>query len=221
MKQTHTILGGKIRIYRRETGDNWYCAARFNGKNFRKSIKSDSLKLAKEVAEDWYFDLRDKNRRGEILTEKTFKDAADRFFYEYEVLTEGERNERWVKDHYRRLNMHLLPFFGDMGLSTINAGTAQGYRIQRLKPDEGKRVPSRSTLHHEIVTLRLVPKGAVRHGWLQAVPDMSQPYKASSKVVHRAWFSPEEYKSLYEATRKNIKTARNSKNKDCRSSDLI
>jgi integrase len=30
---------------------------------------------------------------------------------------------------------------------------------------------------------------------------MSAPYKTSGKVVHRAWFSPEEYKRLYEATR--------------------
>jgi integrase len=31
---------------------------------------------------------------------------------------------------------------------------------------------------------------------------MSVPYKTSGKIVHRAWFSPEEYKKLYEATRK-------------------
>jgi integrase len=31
---------------------------------------------------------------------------------------------------------------------------------------------------------------------------MSAPYRASAKISHRAWFSPEEYKQLYEATRK-------------------
>ena len=31
---------------------------------------------------------------------------------------------------------------------------------------------------------------------------MAASYKASGKIVHRAWFSPEEYKKLYEATRK-------------------
>lgn len=30
---------------------------------------------------------------------------------------------------------------------------------------------------------------------------MSAPYKASGKVRHRAWFSPQEYKRFYEATR--------------------
>ena len=65
--------------------------------------------------------------------------------------------------------------------------------------------PSRSTLHHEIVTLRLVLKTAYRHGWLKHVPDISAPFRSSNKVSHRAWFSPQEYKQLYEATRARTK----------------
>jgi len=83
-----------------------------------------------------------------------------------------------------------------MGLSTITAATVQDYRIHRLKQENGGKVPSRSTLHHEMVTLRLVMKTAVRHRWLAHLPDLSEPYRASNKVVHRAWFSPEEYKLL-------------------------
>jgi integrase len=49
--------------------------------------------------------------------------------------------------------------------------------------------------------LRLVLKTAHRYGWIDAVPDISPPYKTSSKIAHRAWFSPDEYKMLYEATR--------------------
>ena len=67
--------------------------------------------------------------------------------------------------------------------------------------------PSKSTMSHEIVTLRQVLKTAVRHGWLDRLPDLSMPYKSAGKVSHRAWFSPDEYKQLYEATRKNIKDA--------------
>ncbi len=62
--------------------------------------------------------------------------------------------------------------------------------------------PARSTLHHEIITLRHVLKTAERHGWLKYLPDISPPYKSSPKIMHRAWFSPEEYKQLYEATRR-------------------
>ena len=57
---------------------------------------------------------------------------------EYEILTEGQRNERWVQDHYRRIRSYLMPHFGKMALSQINAGTVQDYRVSRLKPVEGK-----------------------------------------------------------------------------------
>lgn len=54
--------------------------------------------------------------------------------------------------------------------------------------------PARNTLHNETVTLRMVLRTAVNHGWLSHVPDISTPYRASAKVEHRAWFSPGEYK---------------------------
>jgi integrase len=57
-------------------------------------------------------------------------------------------------------------------------------------------------MHQEIVTLRQIFKTALRHGWVDHLPDLSAPYRASAKISHRAWFSPEEYKQLYEATRK-------------------
>ena len=68
--------------------------------------------------------------------------------------------------------------------------------------------PSAVTLRMEIVTLRQVLKTANRQGWLPFLPDLSAPYKTSGKVSHRAWFSPEEYKRLYEATRDRAKSAK-------------
>jgi integrase len=50
-----------------------------------------------------------------------------------------------------------------------------------------------------------VLKTAHRHGWLPFVPDLSPPYKTSGKITHRAWFSPTEYRQLYEATRGRAK----------------
>ena len=208
MTEIHRILGDKVRVYQRDGTPLWYCSTYLAGKNRRASTKEQSLAKAKDFAEDWFFSLLEKNRSGEILGEKTFKYAAERFMHEYEALTVGERNPRWVKDHYRRVTMHLIPFFGEMGLSQVGAGAVQDYRIFRTKVEEGKKLPSRSTLHHETVTLRLVLKTAVRHGWLKHLPDISAPYKSSGKVVHRAWFSPDEYKTLYEATRKNMQQAK-------------
>lgn len=207
MTTSHTLMGGKLHVYRRENSRFWQCATYLGGRNQRVSTKEESLALAKEFAEDWYLELRGKHRRGELKNEKTFREAAAQFEREYEIITQGERNPVYVEGHKTRLRLHLNPFFGDMGLSEITPGQVQEYRIHRREKwiEERGKPPARNTLHQEIVTLRQVLKTANRHGWLQHLPDMSEPYRASGKISHRAWFSPEEYKKLYEATRARAK----------------
>jgi integrase len=100
------------------------------------------------------------------------------------------------------------PIFGPMALSEITAGKVQEYRIHRRKLAIEKRgkPPSRTAMHHDTVAIRQVLKTAMRHNWMSALPDLSQPYKTWGKVTHRGWFSPEEYHQLYEATRRRAQT---------------
>jgi len=211
MPEKHTILGGKVHVYRRGNSSRWQCATYLAGKNRRVSTKEDSLGKAKDFAEDWYLELRGKARNGEIRDEKTFREAAVQFEREYQIITEGQRNAEYVLGHSTRLRLHLLPFFGDMGLSEITPGQIQEYRIHRHEEavKEYGKPPARSTMHQEIVVLRQTLKAAVRHRWLDRLPDLSEPYRASGKISHRAWFSPEEYKKLYEATRRRARSPKN------------
>ena len=215
MTEKHKIMGGKVHVYRRERSRYWQCSTFLDGRNWRTSTKEDSLSRAKDFAEDWYLGLRGKKVLGQLKHEKTFKHAADQFLKEYEVITLGERSPIYVDNSKRRLKNYLIPFFGDKGLSEITAGMVQEYRVFRqtnsvtrynckdenCEPKE-YGAPSRSTIHQEIVTLRQVLKTALRHGWLTHLPDMSTPYKTAGKITHRAWFSPDEYKRFYEATRR-------------------
>jgi len=215
MPEKHTILGGKVHVYRRDNSSLWQCSTYLAGKNRRVSTKEDGLAKAKDFAEDWYLGLRGKVRNGEITSEKTFREAAVQFEREYQIITEGQRNAEYVQGHSARLRVHLVPFFGDMGLSEITPGQIQEYRIHRHEEavkDHGKP-PARSTMHQEIVVLRQTLKAAVRHRWLDRLPDLSEPYRASGKVSHRAWFSPEEYKQLYEATRRRARAPKNARYK--------
>ena len=211
MTETHTIMGGKVHVYKRENSSVWQCSSYLAGKNRRQSTKEESLSKAKEIAEDWYLGLRGKLRSGEIKTEKTFRDASAQFLREYDIITQGQRSKIYVEGQHWRSRVHLVPFFGDMGLSEITAGQVQEYRIHRLEKAMAKRgkPPARNTMHQEIVTLRQTLKTAVRHGWLDHLPDLSEPYGASTKISHRAWFSPQEYKKLYEATRKRARDPKN------------
>lgn len=205
---THDILGGKVKVYRRPESAVWQCSAQVLGKRMRTSTKERSLVTAKSFAEDWYLTLQGKVHAGEVIYEKTFAEAAKQFEHEYEIITESQRNARYVVDHMRRLRLHLVPFFGAKGLSEITPGLVQEYRVFRKKGETTGRIPSRSTMHHEIVTLRQVMKTAVRHNWIAYLPDYTPPYRSSGKVQHRAWFSPEEYKALYEHTRAKVKNAK-------------
>ena len=202
MTAHHVVMRGNLNLYKR-AGRFWQCSTYLDGKNHRKSTKEESFERAKDIAEDWFLELKGKQRVGETIGEKTFREAAEQFLREYEIITEGRRNAQYVEGHGRRLKLHLLPFFGRMGVSQITAGKLQEYRIYRRENTmaESEKAPSRSTLHQEIVCLRQVLKTAVRHGWLQHLPDLSEPFRSSEKISHRAWFSPEEYRTLYEATR--------------------
>src|SRR5450755_1341507 len=99
MAEQHTILGGKVYVYRRPNSSRWQCSSFFAGKNRRTSTKEESLSKAKEVAEDWYLQLRGKLRTGEIKTEKTFDEASEQFMREYEIITQGQRSKMYIKGH--------------------------------------------------------------------------------------------------------------------------
>jgi integrase len=220
---SHVMMGGMLQLYRRDNSRFWQCSASVGGKQRRASTKEDSLALAKQIAEDWYLELRGKARAGLLKSEKTFRQAAEQFHKEYEIITEGQRSPRWVEGHRGRLCLHLTPFFGDYGVSEVTAGKLQEYQVHRATtPPVGKlpRASRGQSLRHtprfvirnwrphpslQHTRLRrgapFTTRSAIRHGWLDHLPDLSPPYRTQGKIVHRPWFSPAEYKQLYEATR--------------------
>ncbi len=216
--ERHRILGDKVILYRRSEGGSWHYYTFLKGREWRRSTKEKSLGKARDIATDWYMELCAKDHFGELKTGKTLTQAAKIFETEYEATTRGHRSPKWVQGHKDRLRLHLLPYFGDKIVSEFTSGTAQEYRVHRMtKPenwDEENKIgekgevrpwkpPARNTLHNEVVTLSMVLKAARRHKWIEQVPDLSDPYRRQSKVEHRPWFTPKEYKQLYEATRKN------------------
>ena len=222
--ERHKILGDKVALYRRSDTGPWHCYTFLKGQEWRQSTKERSLARAKDIAEDWYFELCAKDRYGELKTGKTFAEVAAVFEKEYEAITRGRRSPKWVQGHKDRIRLHLLPFFGDKIVPEITSGAAQEYRVHRMseperpatndKKTDGAEVkpwkpPARNTIHNEIVTLSMVLKTAQRHQWLEQVPDLSDPYRRQSKVEHRPWFTPNEYKQLYEATRRNAANPKN------------
>lgn len=208
------LIGSKVQIYRRGKGLHWHCSASVDGKQHRVSTKLKNLEQAQVFAKNWYVTLEAKHLAGVLDTGPTFKKAADMFQKEYGVITEGQRSAKWTEGHELRLRVHLLPFFGDLPVNKLTESKVQEYRVHRMttymlpnphsksqhKPKT--KPPARNTIHNELITLSLVLQTAKRHGWIDHLPNLSPPYKTQAKRGHRPWFSPEEYKQLYEAARK-------------------
>ncbi|AXK79545.1 site-specific integrase [Pseudolabrys taiwanensis] len=208
MTARHTILGGKVHLYKRPDARFWQCSTTVGGVRFRDSTKKDELSQAEDAAEEWYLELRSKFKRGElgelkqVNKEKTFREVAELFLREFKALTEGHRSPIYVGGHERRVKKHLNPFMGDKPISQITSGLVQEYRVHRVEQCKaaGGKAPARNTIHQEIVVIRQVLKTALRHQWIAGLPDLSEPYRLNTKVSHRAWFSPEEYRALYTET---------------------
>jgi integrase len=220
MTARHEILGGKVQLYKR--GSIWHCSASVGGIQHRETTKKEELGQAEDAAEDWYLELRGKFKRGELgkLVEadahKTFGEAAEEFIREFPLLTEGQRSKTYIAGVVRRLRGHIIPFLGPKGISKVTPGAVQEYfvhRVEAAKETTGKTL-ARNTMHQERVAIRQVLKSAHRHGDLEQMPDLSQPYRSNVKISHRAWFASAEYKQLYNATRDRIKNPLNNKYRD-------
>ena len=133
------------------------------------------------------------------------------------MLAASVRSPKYVSLMELRMSAHP-PFFKDMPLSAINKGLVQTYRVKRAEQtiektaakgkdgtaDTPGKPPARSTMLQEIVIIRQVLKHAEGLGWIPYVPNLSTPYMSQGKRGRRAWLSHDEYKQLYQATRRRI-----------------
>jgi hypothetical protein len=124
MTAHHELIGGRLHVYKRDNSRFWQCSTFLGGRNHRMSTKEESLSHARDIAEDWYLELKGKFRAGDLKHGKTFKFAAEQFRREYEALTAGERNARYVEGHWQRLRVHLSPFFDFRIMPTTTQGPA-------------------------------------------------------------------------------------------------
>jgi hypothetical protein len=148
MAEQHTILGGKVYVYKRPDSSLWQCSTYFAGKNRRNSTKKESLSKAKEIAKDWYPQLCGKLRAGEIKNEKTFGEVSAHYIREYDIITQGQRNKRYVEGQYWRCRKRLGRFFGNLGISEITLGKIQDYRIHGYQEAIAKRGKPSGTQHY-------------------------------------------------------------------------
>jgi len=234
-QEKHTLMDGRLHVYRRENSRFWQCATYLGRHNHRETTKETNLAAAMDFARDWYMEryaedrrrqrglpalpTQDANASPESVADRrrkpkpngpTFQQKAELFLSELALLTQGERSGGYIADKEMHMRVHLIPFFGEYTFPEITSGLIHDFRVHAAKNGRNARTgapgtPSRSSMHQRMVTLRQYLKWALRKGFIATLPDMSAPYKRSGKISHRAWFSPAEYKRLYDASRERAR----------------
>lgn len=171
MLESHTILDGRVHIYRRVGSRFWQCATYLSGHNHRQTTRQENIAYAIAFARDWFLDRAAEDRlrrRGieppptAVMPERvaapprktggvTFRQAAEAFLREYQALAGAERNPDYVKSKGQTLRRHLLPFFGAMTVGEVTAGRVQDYRVARQEPPAK---PQAATYTHKGRVLR-------------------------------------------------------------------
>ena len=133
-----------------------------------------------------------------------FREAAKLYLREFDIITQGQRSPTYARGQHARTNGHLIPFFGNMVLPEITAGKINEYRIHRLEEMQGYAWQAASAQHHASGNRDSAPDIQDRStAWMdRSSAGLVRAISLVAKISHRAWFSPEEYKQLYEATRK-------------------
>mgnify|MGYP001797641980 CR=1 FL=1 len=76
MPEKHTILGGKVHVYRRDNSILWQSSTYLASKNRRVSTKEDGLAGSQDFSESWDLGLRCTGSRGEPHVQKPLNDPA-------------------------------------------------------------------------------------------------------------------------------------------------
>lgn len=190
------LMGGKLRLERRNNNPMIYARTYFQGKSMVFRTGETRLVQASKVAEDWWFGLRDRINRGEQLHDPTFADCAEKFL----AVCDQDHNPGQVKNFHQKWSV-LKPFFGEIKPQDVDLGWLQQLRIARVKePQKQGKAVKPATIKKDFIFVRLVLRHAInRLKSLDRLPDFP-PFKRGSKweirSARKPRFDAKEYKRL-------------------------
>jgi integrase len=201
----HKLRDGRLKIFKQTSTRNWMAQFFAEGKYKVRSLGTENFNEAKQVALDWYDELRfNKKQSGAPIHGIKYKDILDRFDkYQKVQIKSGELSEDLYKDYKIKLNGALKRYFKDYLLQEITLKTMLDFREYRVSEDEVKH----STTTHDFVPLRLLLKWCHFQEFIKYLPEF--PPKSKLQVSNpRPWFSPVEWTELKKVSRKRIAEGR-------------
>ena len=205
-KHRYTAFDGRLYLERRPHSRHFHARSSIENHLIQKSTRTPDLPDAKEVAETWFLNLRQRVEQGIPVSGRTFATAATAFLEHHQqtLLPIGASNERKIKRYRDGLNV-IRDFIADKRLTEIDIDVLEALCVWR----KSTRNVSDKTLRSDVGLVRLILKYAQRQRWIDHLPLFPQ---LTSKPVSPDWFSPKEWTHLLATSRQRIADAANTGN---------
>jgi integrase len=196
---------GRIILYRRadNQGPNWTVRLKIPATTgyVVKSTKTADDFEARRFAEELYYQLEGRARRGESVKSPTFKRVFDEWTASIGVdLHKPSADYAWR--YARKIEIWSLEYFANKPIQTINEDELANYIRWRI--DGAKRPPAISTLRNERTILNQIFRFAKRKGYISDTPVITL---ATSRQNSRPDIPDAEWRKLYTYMRKYVKKA--------------
>ena len=190
---THLILDGEVRVYRRERSKRWQAAFVIDGHTIRISTGKRDLSEAKEYARETFLEYKFRHKNDLPVVTKKFSDVAKLSIVDMRKQLDAGLGRKVFADYIVCIERYLIPFFGAQFVTSIDYQKIQDfYEWRRAKMG---REPKASTLNTHNSAMNRVFEEAVARGFIahKSVPLM---VNRGEKSERRPDFTREEYATL-------------------------
>ena len=122
------LLGGKVRLLRHNDNPMLYARAYLQGRYVAIRTMETTIRQASQIAEEWYFDLREGIRRGVQLHEPLFADVVREFVSDPTVKASVSTGQH--KNYAKKWSV-LEPFFTNVRVSQVTLKRLEDIRNMR------------------------------------------------------------------------------------------
>ena len=190
---THLILDGEVRVYRRERSKRWQAAFVIDGDTIRISTGKRDLSEAKEYARETFLEYKFRHKNDLPVVTKKFSDVAKLAIAEMRKQLDAGLGRKVFADYIVCIERYLIPFFGAQFVTSIDYDKIQAFYEWRR--EKMGREPKASTLNTHNSAMNRVFDEAVARGFIanKSVPFM---VNRGEKSERRPDFTREEYGTL-------------------------
>jgi hypothetical protein len=201
---TKTIRKG-LSLYKTDASPYWFARIWVSGerKYIVRSTKETSRLNAEEVAEEIFYDLKQKKFVDGVPRDRMFIHYADMLVKEQRRLAGKSKNKRFARDDEKILHRDgdgVVDYFGRKDIKSITTPAIREYL--NFLDDRREKPLSASTKNKHNIVIRKVMKVAYEHGAIDSIPVSPE---ISRKDNPRPSFTEEEYKHLLKTTREVVK----------------